>query len=221
MIEHYALHAVQDLTDRFGLTDGVPKGVKPRYNVSPAQSAPVVIRSGATTELRMMSWGLVSQGAKDTNSVFRYKTFNTKSEKVFAKPSWDSAVRHQRCIIPANGFFMIRSDGGGAYYFTHPDTPLMPLAGIYSSWTDAAGAVQHSYSLLTIEANRAMPLPFGRMPVVLHDQDESAWLDTDTQDFGSLVRMMRPYESAILDYWKVSADVASAKIDAPALIERI
>ena len=222
MIEHYSLHEINKLTDRFGLSNGVPKGVKPKYNISPAQSAPVIIRVNDTTELRMMQWGLLPTGAKDVNSVFRYKTFNVQSEKVFAKPSWDTAVRHQRCIIPVNGFYMIRTGGNkDAYYFTLPEQSLMAIAGIYSTWTDANGIEQQTYAMLTIDSNEAMPLPFSRMPVLLHTDDQVKWIDEATQTFSALVTTMRPYEEGVLQHRKVSSRVSSKKIDMPSLIDAV
>lgn len=219
MIEHYALYEIQNLTDRFGLTNGVPKGVKPRYNISPTQNAPVITRNDNTTELSMMGWGLVSQGAKDNNSVFRYKTFNVQSEKVFSKPVWDNAVRTQRCIIPANGFYMIRRDNGDAYYFTMPNQPLMALAGICSTWTDASGVSRNMYTMLTIESNEAMPLPFLRMPVILHESDEAGWLDTDMNDFSTLISSMRPYSGGKLSYSRIADGGALSKSDTPDLLQ--
>lgn len=220
MIEHYSLHEINKLTDRFSLTKGVPKGVKPRYNISPAQPSPVIVRANDAIELRMMQWGLVPIGAKDANSVFRYKTFNVKSEKVFAKPSWDAAVRHQRCIIPANGFYMIRNgDDKESYYFTLPERPVMAIAGIHNVWTDPGGIERQTFAMLTIDSNEAMPLPFGRMPVLLHADDEAKWINQDVQDFSMLVTIMRPYEGGALEYHKVSSDVTSAKIDTPSLLD--
>lgn len=220
MIDHYSLHEINNLTDRFGLTDGVPKGVKPRYNISPTQLAPVIVRGDGKTELRMMNWGLVSQGAKDLNSVFRYKTHNVQSEKVFSKASWDTAIRSQRCIIPANGFYMIRSsDNNDAYYFTNSDESLFALAGFYTTSTDANGNDVSTFTLLTIESNDAMPLPFGRMPVILHKEDEATWIDPSVTEFSAIVSGMRPFEGAKLSYRKVSSDVSSPKIDVPYLIE--
>lgn len=221
MIDHYSLHQISNLTDRFSLTDGVPKGVKPRYNVTPTQPAPVVVRSGESVELRTMNWGLVSQGAKDLNSVFRYKTHSVQSEKVFSKASWDTAIRGQRCIIPADGFYMIRRDNNDAYYFTQPDESLFGLAGFYTLTTNAAGAEIRTFTLLTIESNDAMPLPFGRMPVILHKDDEAPWIDPNVTEFSSIVSSMRPYEGAKLSYRRVSSDVSSPKIDTPELIKTV
>jgi putative SOS response-associated peptidase YedK len=221
MIDHYSLYEINALTDRFRLTNGVPKGVRPRYNICPTQNVPVVILGNdGSTELSRMQWGLVSSGAKDANSVFRYKTFNVKSEKVFSKPSWDVAVRKQRCLIPMNGFYMIRSgEGNDAYYFTSAEQSVMTAAGIYTTWTDPSGVDRQTFAMLTIESNDAMPLPFGRMPVLVHTADERAWADQSVQDFSALVTMMRPFEGPALKYRKVSSDVSSTKIDTPALVE--
>lgn len=221
MIEHYAMHEINKLTDRFGLADGVPKGVKPRYNISPVQLAPAIVAKDGKNVLEMMSFGLVPHGAKDANSVFRYKTFSVKSEKVFSKPAWETAVRTQRCIIPANGFYMVRSGGDNSdvYYFTQPDDSLLALAGMYSLWTDPNGVERKTFALLTIDSSKAMPLPFTRMPVILHADDESKWIDSTVQDFSSLVSCMRPYEGATLAYRRASDDVKSAKIDTPLLLQ--
>lgn len=223
MIDHYTLHDIAKLTDRFGLSAGVPKGVKPRYNIAPTELAPAIVSREGSPELRMMQWGLVPQNAKDANSVFRYKTFNVKSEKVFSKPSWYKAVRKQRCIIPANGFFMQRSDDGHdeTYYFSASDDSILSLAGFYTEWVTPEGSTVHTYTLLTIEANEAMPLPFGRMPVILHTDDEAAWLNIGKQEFSTLVTCMRPYEGAVLSYRKVAVSSSGSKADSIAAIEAI
>lgn len=222
MIEHYALHAIGNITDRFSLTDGMPKGVKPRFNVSPNQLSPVIISSEGKIVLKTMSYGLVPDGAKDANSVFRYKTFNVKSEKVFSKPVWETAVRTQRCIIPMNGFYMQRSGkDGDVYYFSPTDNKLMAMAGIYTNWTNPSSEHQHTFALLTIDSNSAMPLPFARMPIILHSEDEASWLDAQVQDFSSLVKIMRPFEGDTLRYALVSNDVMSAKNDSPSLLKTI
>lgn len=221
MIDHYALFGIDKLTDRFGLSDGVPKGVKPSYNITPTNMAPVIVQSEAKVHIRKMNWGLVSSGAKDLNSVFRYKTHTVQSEKVFSKASWDTAIRTQRCIIPANGFYMIRRDTNEAYYFTQSDEQLLALAGFYTITLDSAGAEVTTFTLLTIESNDAMPLPFGRMPVILHQADEKTWIDPLVNGFSDVISGMRPYEGAPLSYRKVSSQVASSKIDKADLLSSV
>lgn len=222
MIDHLALYEIEKLTDRFGLHAGVPKGVRPRYNIVPASMASVVIQGGGGPELVPMRWGLVTEGAKDFNAIFRYKTFNIVAEKIFSKPTWDKAVHERRCIIPVNGFYLIRNnDTDGAYYFSKPDGALMALAGIYTPGSDANDPSQRTFSLLTTEADPTMPLPFKRMPLVLRSENESIWTDATITDLSSIVRAMNPYDGAPLTYRKVSGDVRSLKSDSKDLIAAI
>jgi len=221
MIEHYAMYSTGDITDRFTLKNGLPKGVKPRFNISPTQVAPVILSQNSLAELQLMSYGLVPDGAKDANSVFRYKTFNVRSDKAFSKLVWEAAIKHQRCIIPMNGFYMQRSGKDGDVYYFSPSQDIMAVAGMYTSWAKSDGSEQRCFALLTIEANTAMPLPFAKMPVLLHPDDEGAWLDDSVTEFGPIIKMMRPFEGNALHYSHVSGEVMSAKNDSSALIERV
>jgi putative SOS response-associated peptidase YedK len=223
MIDRYALYDIQNLTDRYALQDGVPKGTKPRYSITPTQLAPVVISEQSHNRLTAMSFGLVPQTASDANSVFRYKTFSVKSEKVFSKPSWETAVRTKRCIVPANGFFMQRKkeDGGDSYYFSSGSNELLSMAGMYTEWTKPDGSTVHTFAVLTIESNDVMPLPFGRMPVLLHAEDESMWLDESVQDFSSIIACMRPYEGNPLNYTEVTKDTSLIKSDSSKLVDTL
>jgi putative SOS response-associated peptidase YedK len=58
-----------------------------------------------------------------------------------------------------------------------------------------------------------MPLPFGRMPVILHKADESAWIDPNVTDFSTIVTGMRPYEDGKLAHRQVSSEVNSKTVD--------
>ena len=97
----------------------------------------------------------------------------------------------------------------------------MAIAGVYALWTDPSGIERPTFTMLTIDANETMPLPFARMPVLLHADDEAKWINEDMQEFSTLVTCMRPYEGSRLHYRKVSSDVASTKVDMPYLIDSV
>ena len=105
MAERYTLLELEKLRDRFALADGVPAGVKISYNISPTQLAPIVLQRDGKRVMQRAMWGFVPAAAKDTRSVFRYKTTLAKCEDVFDKPTWKDAVRTQRCLVPANGYY--------------------------------------------------------------------------------------------------------------------
>jgi putative SOS response-associated peptidase YedK len=220
MTSRYALYDIAELSGRFTITEGLPKGVKLHYNNSPTKSAPVIINDNGTAVVKLMKWGFVPKGAKDTNAVFRYKTYNIPSEKIFSRHSWESAVRERRCLVPANGFYELnRSGKKRAYYATLKDESLFAFAGVYSSWQDPEGTTHGIFSVITTEANSDMPDARMRMPIVIKREDEARWLDPTISDANSLYDMLRPNPSGIMKVYEVSPAVHSPKPDSPELIQ--
>lgn len=219
MISRYSLYTTADLRDRFALVDGLPKGVKPHYNIHPTLQASVIVNRGKPV-VEQMSWGLVPKGAKDTNSVFRYKTYNVPSEKILAKHSWEMAVRHSRCLVPANGFYQLVGQGNDkqAYYVQLKDAPLFALAGVYSSWEDEAGKIHSTYSIITSQAPYSLRHIADRMPIALGKSEEARWLDASVTDANALFDMLRPVSGEQLLVTEVGSDIHSTKIDSPKLI---
>ena len=222
MISRYSLYTTAELRDRFVLASGLPKGIRPRYNIYPTLQAPVVVNKDSQTEIEQMGWGLTPKGAKDTNSVFRYKTFNVPSEKILAKHSWETGVRHNRCLVPANGFYQLVGQGNEkrAYYIQLKDAPLFAFAGIYSTWNDAETA-HSTYSIITSQAPHSLRRIGDRTPIILSQAEEARWLDASVTDASALFDMLRPIASEQLLIAEVGADIHSLKIDTPELIKPI
>ena len=222
MISRYALYDIATLSSHFHIIQGLPKGVKPHYNISPTVSAPVIINDNGTRVVKLMKWGLVAKGAKDTNSVFRYKTYNIPSENVFSRHSWERAIRESRCLVPANGFYTLNGSGKKRAYFSRPtDDSILAFAGVYSSWQDPEGTIHGTYSVITTEATSDMPEFSSRIPVIIRPEGETRWLDPVITDANSLYDMLRPHEQETLTTYEVSPAVHSPKPNQPDLIERI
>jgi putative SOS response-associated peptidase YedK len=219
MISRYSLYTTADIRDRFVLADGLPKGIKPRYNISPTLQTPVIINRNNRAVAEQMGWGLTPKGVKDTNSVFRYKTYNVPSEKIFTKHSWATAVEHNRCLVPANGFYQLlgKGDERQAYYIQQKNIPIFAFAGIYSSWDDE-GVTRSTFSIITSDAPDSLRHIGDRMPVILSQSDETRWLDTSITDTNSLFDMLRPISSEQILIAEVGIDIHSPKIDTPKLI---
>ncbi len=67
---------LETLQKRFGFTaSGIT--LEPRYNLSPGQEAPIVVRED-TKILKMMRWGLVPYWAKEDS--IGYKMINARAE---------------------------------------------------------------------------------------------------------------------------------------------
>lgn len=223
MSSRYTLYEIDKLRDRFALASGVPKGIKPHYNISPVQSVPVVVSVDGKNEMQLMKWGFIPKGASNANSVFRYKTFSARSEGIFDKPTWQTAIRSNRCLIPANGFYEWKKTSNSTQpFYIHPtDQTVFGFAGLYSSWTDPEGKVWGTCSIVTTNSGAESDSTPSRLPVIVHQEDEADWLNPEIDDINVLYRIMRPYDLDKLLAIKVGDDINSTKIDMPRLIEKI
>jgi len=220
MPDRYALTDIGDLSTRFVLPAGVPAGVKRSYNTSPIQTVPVIIIKDGVRVMERMKWGFIPTGAKDTNSVFRYKTHHARSEDVFSKPIWQNAIRTKRCLIPANGFYAWRKTPKGkyAFYIRPTDQALFAFAGIYGEWTDPEGHSHGICAIITTASDSMSDQIPSRLPVIVHPDDEATWLDPTVSSVSTLIKIMRPLEPDQLTIVRVSDAINSSKPNAPSLI---
>ncbi len=220
MTTRYALFEIENLSKRFEVADGVPSGTKRQYNISPTSSAPVVVLRDGTRHIEHKQWGIIPQNAKDASSVFRYKTFAVRSEVVFKKPSLAKAIRTQRCLVPANGWYEWRFSEGQKipYFVTQRDHSLYALAGIYSSWTDPDGEERGTYAIVTVDSHSSSAHSRLTRPIILHPDDEATWLDPAISDMVTLYGMMKSYTDDVLTIARVSDEVNSTKANSPDMI---
>lgn len=220
MTARYALFEIEHLRDRFSLKNGVPRGTKRNYNISPTGSAPVIVLRDGKPEIERKKWGFIPQNAKDVNSVFRYKTHTVRSEVVFARPTWEKAIRTQRCLVPANGFYEWHETINGKipYFIQITDRPLFAMAGVYSSWTDPDGKEWGTYSVLTIDSHSSTLHAKVVRPLILDENDEATWLDNTNTDTNTLYSLMKTYPDDILTISPVGSEISSTKVNLPSLI---
>lgn len=214
MISRYSLYDIASLSKRFQLIQGLPKGIKAHYNISPATAAPIVLQQGNERTIKPAKWGLVARGAKDINSVFRYKTYNIPSEKILSKHSWDRAVREARCLLPANGFYYNDPVNSNAYYTYAKNNELVAFAGVHGTWQDPDGTTHSTFSMITIQS----PQDGTRVPVILTEENEARWLDSTLTDTGSIYDMLRTHDVDALHTHRVASATVSPKINRPDLI---
>lgn len=223
MCGRYALFQIEQLRERFRIANNLPNGLKPRYNIGPSQLEPVIVERNGAPQVEVMKWGFVPRWAKDTNSIFRYKTFNARSEGIFDKPIWKKAIRTTRCLVPANGFYEWKdtADGKQPFFIAPSGSALFSFAGLYGRWQDSTGFEWGTYSIITTQPNKDMSPIHDRMPVILHPDDEATWLDPAVDDTDLLEHLMRPYPDHALSIAEVSRDVNTIKTDEARLITPI
>jgi putative SOS response-associated peptidase YedK len=204
----------------FDLPDSPP--LPPRYNIAPTQAVPVVIASagGGGRQLRMMHWGFIPPWAKDRD--FGVRLINARAETVAEKPTFRTAFRGQRCLIPADGFYEWQKlDGGGKqpFHIRLTSGGVFAFAGLWGSWQDpAGGGVMESCTILTTAPNVLVQDIHDRMPVILSPEHHGFWLDPASKDPEKLAAVLQPYPAAGMVCQPVSLAVNDPRHDAPDII---
>jgi putative SOS response-associated peptidase YedK len=206
------------LQEAFGLKE--TPDVAPRFNVAPTQLAPV-ITSEHPDVVSMFRWGLVPSWSKDIS--VGSKMINARAEGIEDKPSFRTALRRKRCLVPATGLYEWRADPGGKtpMYIHLLDQPVFALAGLWEVWRDAEGRDLRTFTIITTAANAFMESLHTRMPVILHREDHARWLDTSDVPLPALLDLLRGYEPDRMRAYEVSRAVNRPAVDDKSLIEPI
>ncbi|MDA8417177.1 MAG: SOS response-associated peptidase [Betaproteobacteria bacterium] len=199
-----------------------PPATEPRYNIAPTQTTGVVRSDGEHNQLITMKWGLIPSWAKDTK--IGTSLINARSETVAEKPSFRHAIKKNRCIIPATGFFEWLPCGNNKqpFYIHMSDDGVMALAGIWEHWQspDNENSIE-TFSILTTTSNELIAPLHERMPVILRKVDYDLWLNNTMQDPTELQHLYQPIPSEQLDMYPVSERMNSPRFTGADCIERI
>jgi putative SOS response-associated peptidase YedK len=218
----YTLRAPGKLVaDLFGLA-GEP-ALTPRYNIAPTQPVPVirVLRANPATrerELVPLRWGLVPPWADDP--AIGNRLINARAETVAGKPSFRAAFKYRRCLVPADGFYEWRKEGGKKQplYVRRKDGRPFAFAGLWERW-ERAGEVIESCAIITTGANDLMGEFHDRMPVILRPEDYDLWLDPVVQEPKLVEPLLKPCPGDELEAYPLSRLVNDARTEDPRCVE--
>src|SRR5262249_58634583 len=120
-----------DLFDLMNVMD-IPGG----YNVAPTQPVAAVRVSPehGRRELVALRWGLVPSWAEDVK--IGYRLINARAETAATNPSFRSAFRSRRCLIPADGYYEWKQQDGKKqpFYFRMRYGQPFAFAGLWERW---------------------------------------------------------------------------------------
>lgn len=207
----------ETLARHFGL-DAVPD-VAPRFNIAPTQAA-AVVRLSTVREapvLDFLRWGLVPAWARDASGAGRL--INARAETAADKPSFRSAFRHRRCLVPADGFYEWRTEGGAKqpYRITRPDGAPIAFAGLWERWGKGDEPLE-TFTILTTAANAVLQPLHDRMPVIVDPIDFALWLDPTATDPALVEPLLVAPPDDALTYYPVGRAVNSVGNDDPSLV---
>jgi putative SOS response-associated peptidase YedK len=203
----------------FGAEEGDVVAWGESYNVAPQTFQPVVRlnRDSGQREIVLMRWGLIPFWASDAK--IAYSTINARAETVATAPAFREALRHRRCLVPADAFyewqtldrkkkqpFAIALSSGEPYGF----------AGLWERWKHE-GEWLETFTIITTDPNEVVAPLHNRMPVIVARQDYERWLGGDTEQ--PPIDLLRPYPAEEMTAWKVAKAVGNARNDTAELLE--
>lgn len=213
MCGRYALTVAPDVLAALFALDAVPE-FDERFNLAPSQEAPVVVREvgEASREVRAMRWGLVPSWAKD--SKIGYRTINARSETAAEKPSFRSAYKRRRCLVPASWFYEWKREGSQKvpYRIRRPDGRPLAFAGLWEHWKGSSTeSARTTFTILTTSSNDDVAELHDRMPVLVEPDDFDRWLTPEVEDAEATRAMLAPAPPGTLVLDRVSTRLNHVK----------
>jgi putative SOS response-associated peptidase YedK len=151
----------------------------PRSEIFPSEPIAVVTADRGGRHFRLMRWGFLPVWAKDPQA-FRPQ-INARLETAADKPAFRGAMRHGRCLIPADGFYEWAAVPGERAKRRHAVTPAdggpIAFAGLWGDWAHADGSEIDGACILTRAAAGAVAAIHDRMPAVVPPTLFDLWLD--------------------------------------------
>ena len=170
------------------------------WNIVPNQLIPAVINQNGKNQLVCFRWGLIPSWSKDAS--IANNLINARAETVDQKPSFKDAFKKRRCLIVADGFYEWKREGNKKmplYYYLKSGRPF-GFAGLYETWISPDKKKINTCVIITTAANELIASVHDRMPVILSNEQEKVWLDSDVSDVAGLKSILKPYSAQEMDY---------------------
>jgi putative SOS response-associated peptidase YedK len=194
---------------------------KPAWNVAPTDSILGVSERRGDRTLRSYSWGLVPSWANDPSAI--KGTFNARAESVATKPTFRTAFRKGRILVPVDAFYEWKTCGRKQkqpYAFRRADGEPIVFAGLREWWRGDDGTVLNTATIITTVAGPDMPI-HNRQPVVLERTTWDHWLDPEVSDPEELEPLLVPTVEGTLINHPVGKGVGNVRNDGPELMEAV
>jgi putative SOS response-associated peptidase YedK len=192
----------------------------PRYNIAPSQPVAIVRNTYKhEREMALVRWGLIPSWVKDPRA-FKM-LINARAESIADKPSFRAAVRHKRCLVPADGYYEWTGRAGAKRpHLVRPrHRGPMAMAAIYENWLGADGSEIETMAILTSAANAALSVLHDRMPVIIPPDQFELWLDCRPGTTTEIAHLLAPAPDDLLDIVEVSRKVNSSRNEGPEVQE--
>ncbi len=193
------------LAESFGIQE-IAAEYNPGVNISPGQPVAAVVLHDKK-RLVALRWGLIPAWAEDP--AIGNRMFNARAETLAEKPSFKQAFKKRRCLIPVDGFYEWQKTGREKrpLLFSLKSGRPFGLAGLYETWASPDTGRIHTCTIITTDANDLIRPIHGRMPAIIPQDKEAAWLDPRNDDPAALSSLLKTYPADEMVFSEVDANM--------------
>jgi putative SOS response-associated peptidase YedK len=193
--------------------------IRPTYNAAPSQAQLTIVNTEPDV-ITLSSWGFLPAWAAGRKGM--KPIINARAETVATKPFFKKAFTTNRCLVIADGFYEWKKSKRGKipYRVTLKTEEPFAFAGIWSTLHTSDGTALQTFAIITTEPNELMQPIHDRMPVILQEQDEEDWLNSELS-LEHAQALLAPYPAELMTAYQVSTKVNSPKNNSPEVIERV
>ena len=143
-------------------------------NVAPTELTPIFIAQPDDSAKPVIARFGINLTGKDGKP--RPPLLNARTDGL-RRGQFRTHLKTRRCVIPAQGFYEWREEGGKQpYYFSRKNGAPLMLAGIWEE-SEYKGDRRIAFAILTDEPNELVAPYHDRMPLALADDKLRFWLD--------------------------------------------
>lgn len=199
---------VYDVLSRYEL-DSSDHEIKPRYNIAPNQNVPVVCNDSPKI-LTQAVWGIPTHWKPEPG--MEKALYNARAETIDTKPSFKKHFVENRCLMLASWFYEWRKKDTQPFKISLKGGKLFAFAGIYASNKEGGRTV----CMITTSTNELVSQVHNRMPVILPQISEKAWLSMTPEEAKAL---LKPFPAESMEMSEIAKSINSSRKEGPDVVK--
>ncbi|WP_298921113.1 SOS response-associated peptidase [uncultured Roseobacter sp.] len=150
------------------------------WNIKPTQRIHMICQDTEAFIATSARWWFVPHWFKGDVKDWKQTTFNARIETAAEKPTFRTAWKSSRCIIPAVGYYEWsgpKNDRKPNFITLEKNAPLIFFAGLCSTLQDGT----RTCTILTREPAAQIAHIHTRMPVILKQDELTPWINNEME----------------------------------------
>ena len=131
-----------------------------------------------------MRWGFV-ESDWERNKIST-PIINARAETILEKPLFKNLDHSNRCIIGSDGYFEWDKDSKKPHYIYHPQKKILPMAGLWKSFSRSSNTPITAYTVITTTAQDNISQIHHRMPAILQKKHMNKWIFSNENNISDM-----------------------------------